>query len=157
VVGSRNGLAAWFGDDTTDALVDDPARRLAEVEARTQAALDWIDQIFDVAAPKNTLGVVLFMQADTWPGSTSDGFAAILQRIAERALAFGKPVLIVQGDTHVYKTDQPLLAGDAIHGITDAVPNLTRLVVQGETTAEWLKLRIDPKAASLFSWERMQR
>jgi hypothetical protein len=159
VVGSRNNLAPWFGDDTSDALVDDPVRRLAEVEVeeRTQAALDWIDGAFALAEFPNTRGVVLFMQADSWPGNASDGFGAILARIAGRSAAFGKPVLVVQGDSHVYRVDQPLVAGDAIHGITIAVPNLTRLVVQGETTSEWLKLTVDPTAAELFSWQRMMR
>jgi hypothetical protein len=73
------------------------------------------------------------------------------------ATDFGKPVLVVQGDSHVYKTDQPLAAGDAIHGVTQPVPNVTRIVVQGETTSEWLKLRVDPRGATLFSWERILR
>ena len=49
---------------------------------------------------------------------------------------------------------QPLVAGDPIHGITQAVPNLTRVVVQGETTSEWLRLHVDPTGPTLFSWER---
>jgi hypothetical protein len=157
VVGSRNGRAPWFGDDTTDALVDDPARRLAEVEQRTDAALAWIDLSFAIADKLKQKAVVLFMQADTWPGGQDDGFTEILQLIAERSIEYGKPVLVVQGDTHVYKTDRPLLNGDALHGITESVPNLTRLVVQGETTSEWLKLRIDPRTPEVFSWQRMMR
>jgi hypothetical protein len=97
------------------------------------------------------------MQADTWTGGADDGFSEILQSIAEHALSFGKPVLVVQGDTHVYRTDKPLLTGDTAHGIDFAVPNLTRLVVQGETTNEWLKLHIDPRAPELFTWERKMR
>jgi hypothetical protein len=157
VVGSRNGRAPWFGDDTTDALVDDPARRLAEVEHRTAAALAWMKLSFALADKLKTKGVVLFMQADTWPGGQDDGFTEILQLLAELALEYGKPVLVVQGDTHVYKTDQPLLNGDVVHGITTPVPNLTRLVVQGETTGEWLKLHIDPRTPEVFSWQRMMR
>ena len=37
VVGSNNNLAPWFGDDTTGTKMDDPARRTAEVAARTAA------------------------------------------------------------------------------------------------------------------------
>ncbi len=97
------------------------------------------------------------MQADTWPGNANDGYAEILTRIAEHALAFGKPVLVVQGDSHVYRVDQPLVAGDPVHAIDLAVPNLTRVVVEGATTAEWMKLRVDPHAPALFSWERIRR
>lgn len=157
VVGSRNGLAPWFGDDTTDPLLDDPTRRLAEVEHRTAAALAWLKLSFALADKLKTKGVVLFMQADTWPGGQDDGFAAILQQLAELALEYGKPVLVIQGDTHAYKTDQPLLNGDAVHGITAQVANLTRIVVQGETTTEWLKLHIDPRTPEVFSWQRVMR
>jgi hypothetical protein len=157
VVGSRNGLAPWFGDDATDALVDEPARRLAEVEQRTDAALDWLELSFRLATQLRSKAVVLFMQADTWPGGQDDGFGEILQKLAALAAAYQKPVLIVQGDTHTYKTDKPLLNGDAVHGVSTPVPNLTRLVVQGETTSEWLKLRIDPRSPEVFSWERVTR
>ena len=40
------------------------------------------------------------------------------------------------------------------HGITTRAPNLTRLVVEGETADEWLRLRVDPRADELFSWTR---
>jgi hypothetical protein len=157
VVGSRNGLAPWFADDTTDGLADDPARRTAEVALRTSAALAWLDRTFELADKQKIEGVVIFMQADTWPGSASDGFASIVQRLAQRSLSFGKPVLVVQGDSHRYLVDQPLLTGDAVHGVNEAVPNLSRLVVEGETTGEWLKLHVDPRSDALFSWERIAR
>ena len=66
------------------------------------------------------------MQADTWTGAAGSGFDSTVQTLADLARAFAKPVLVVQGDTHVYKTDMPLAAGDPIHGVTQPVPNLTR-------------------------------
>jgi hypothetical protein len=44
---------------------------------------------------------------------------------------------------------------------TQAVPNLTRIVVQGALTADgnnprkWLRLTIDPRAPGVFSWENV--
>jgi len=156
-VGSNNGLAAWFGDDTTGTKKDDPARRLAEVAARTAAALDWLDRLFALAHEQDARGVVVMMQADTWTGGRRDGFTDIVRKLADLARAFPGPVLLIQGDSHVYKTDQPLAAGDAGYGVTVPVPNLTRVVVEGATTHEWLRLSVDPNGASLFSWERMTR
>lgn len=157
LVGSNNGLAPWFGDDTTGTKMDDPARRTAEVAARNAANLDWLDRTFALATGRNAAGVVLFMQADTWTGTAAAGFDATVQRLAARARTFGKPVLVVQGDTHVYRTDTPLAAGDPIHGVSEAVPHVTRIVVQGETTGEWLRLHVDPAGPTLFSWERTFR
>jgi hypothetical protein len=157
VVGSNNGHKAWFADDEKDELVDDKERRLAEVTARTKADLAWIDHAFELARTSKAKAVVLFMQADTWPGSKKDGFAEILQAIAKRTRQFEKPVLVVQGDSHHFLADRPLAEGDAHHGIGEAVPNLTRVVVEGETVSEWLKLTIDPESRDVFSWKRVVR
>jgi hypothetical protein len=153
-VGSNNNLAAWFGDDMTGTHMDDPARRTAEVAARNAANIDWLEQTFALARGRGAAGVVIIMQADTWTGAAGSGFDSTVQKLADLARAFAKPVLVVQGDTHVYKTDMPLAAGDPIHGVTQPVPNLTRLVVQGETASEWLRLHVDAAAPALFTWER---
>ena len=165
VVGSNNSLLPWYGDDATGTKVDDPTRRIAEEAAREAAVLAWVDQAFDDAAENDHKGVALFMQADMWDPeifaeNRFDGFTAIVRRIADRALAFGKPVLLVNGDSHKYEADQPLAAGDTHYGVARPVPNLTRLTVQGSTTApltEWLRLRVEPASATVFSWVRNPR
>jgi hypothetical protein len=151
VVGSANGYAPWFGTDTTGTKHDDPDRRVAETEARIAAGLDWINREFDLAAAQDAKAVVVFMQADTFVGST-EGFVETLQLIARRARAFEKPVLLVQGDSHRYLVDVPFETGNTAYGVSDAVPNLTRIVVEGETTSQWLSLTVDPSAPAVFSW-----
>ena len=50
--------------------------------------------------------------------------------------------------------------GDPVHGVATPVPNLTRIVVQGSTTArlsEWVRLHVDPAATPPFSWTRNPR
>jgi hypothetical protein len=152
VVGSNNDLAPWFGAAETPAQ---RATRLAEFDARQAADLAWIDRTFDVAARDDAAGVVVAMQADTFAGGDVSGFTQVVRRLADRARAFGGPVLLLQGDTHRYLTDRPLAAGSTAYGIAEAVPNLRRVVVEGETAGEWLRLRVDPKAADLFTWDRV--
>lgn len=65
------------------------------------------------------------MQADMWDGAHLDGFDSIVERIAERAAAFGKPVLLLQGDSHTYIVDRPLAGGSPAHGVTVSAPNAT--------------------------------
>jgi hypothetical protein len=154
VVGSSNGYASWFGTDTTGTHFDDPERRIAEVEARIAASLDWIDRTFDLAQSESAKGVVVFMQADTFMGSTS-GFLELIQLLAERARAFARPVLLVQGASHRYLVDLPFATANAEYEVEQPVPNLTRIVVEGETVNEWLKLSIDPNSATPFNWEPM--
>ena len=93
-----------------------------------------------------------------WDGAPLNGFDSTVQKLAASTLAFGKPVLLVEGDSHVFKTDNPFAAGDPVHGVSTPVPNLTRVVVQGSTTArlsEWLRLHVDPAATPPFSWTRV--
>jgi hypothetical protein len=69
-------------------------------------------------------------------------------------------VLLLNGDSHVYGADRPLAdpasATGQIHG-APAVPNLTRITVQGSTNtpAEWLRLTIDPHSPNVFSWQNV--
>jgi hypothetical protein len=160
VVGSNNSLLPWYADDTTGTKMDDPVRRVAEEVARTAANLDWLDRSFAEASRDGAAAVVIVMQADMWDGTPLNGFDSTVQKIAASTLAFNKPVLLLEGDSHVFKVDNPLAAGDAVHGVTTPVPNLTRVVVQGSTTAplsEWVRLHVDPAATPPFSWTRNPR
>jgi len=161
VVGSNDSKIKWYTDDTTGTKVDDPARRDAERNARNTATLAWIDRLFNVAAEQKAAGVVVAMQADTFiGGAADDSFNNILQKLATRAKAFAKPVLLLQGDSHVYVADKPLENGSTAHGVAITVPNLSRVVVQGSTTkplTEWLRVHVDPSTPAVFTWERNAR
>jgi len=139
VVGSENDLAPWTGLPGGDR----PAERLAEYAARLVADLAWIDAAFDRAAATGAAGVLLLMQAE--PVATP-GFATVRDRILARSAEFGKPVLLVHGDEHVYEAE-PAYGG---------VPNLTRLETFGDTASSWLRLTVDPKAPGVFSWAPQQ-
>jgi len=142
VVGSNNDLAPWFGAAETP---EQRERRLDEFQRREAANLAWLERSFELAERRDAAAVVVGMQADTFvPGAPGDGFTAVIERLSELSAEFGKPVLLLQGDTHSYLTDRPL---------PDA-PNLTRIVVEGETADEWLRLQIDPGSRGVFSWTR---
>ena len=75
-----------------------------------------------------------------------------------RVLQFGLPVLLLEGDSHDFRVDNPLAAGDPDHGVTTPVPNLTRIVVQGGADhfpLEYLRLTIDTRHPAPFSWKRI--
>jgi hypothetical protein len=151
LVGSNDGQAPWFGDRGTPETPAETALRVAEYTAREAAALAWIDGTFDVAEARRSPAVALAMQADMWdasaPLSALSAFAPFKARIAERAAAFGKPVLLLQGDSHSFLVDRP----------AELPANVTRVVVQGSTNLphEWLRLRVDPKAERVFSCENV--
>jgi len=74
----------------------------------------------------------------------------------------GKPVLLLEGDSHVFNVANPYSASSPFHSLHASTPvadNVTRIVVEGSAAGrtEYLRLTIDPrnKARKLFSWERV--
>jgi len=93
-------------------------------------------------------------------GDGLGNYTLFVHELAALSLHFGRPVLLLNGDSHVFGADRPLAdpasPSGRIHG-TPAVPNLTRITVQGSTSApaEWLRLTIDPHAPGVVSWENV--
>ncbi|MFA9271509.1 MAG: metallophosphoesterase, partial [Baekduiaceae bacterium] len=107
VVGSNDSLAPWTG------LTAPTAAQQAEHDARLRGNLEWIAGTFAAAKLANARAVVLTMQADMWdPFAVAAGlttaFMRIVEAIARHARSFMKPVLLVNGDSHLYVEDQPL-------------------------------------------------
>jgi hypothetical protein len=92
-------------------------------------------------------------QADMWDpekgASHLTAFEPYIQNIAAHTSALGRPVLMFNGDSHVYQTGNPLDPSDPVYAMHPNynVPNFHRVVVHGSTTPlEWLELMIDPGA-----------
>ena len=163
VPGSNNDLLPWFGARETPALAQAQAD---EYRTRNAADLAWLDGIFDRAQTTHARGVVIGIQADMWdPAITGDptqysGFTDFVRELATRTVQFGRPVLLLNGDSHVYEADHPLAdpsaTNSSIYGVTTPVPNLTRITVDGSSAAnDYLRLHIDANSPDVFSWERV--
>jgi hypothetical protein len=151
--GSNNDGFPWSAPYT------DEAARTQEVAERTAADIRWLEKAFAQAEADDAKAVLVATQADMWAPGAVSGYTPFVQRLADLAVQFGRPVLLLNGDTHGFEVDYPLAdptsATGAIHG-TQAVPNLTRITVEGSTAAdEWLRLTIDPRTADVFSWQRV--
>ena len=90
------------------------------------------------------------------------GFDALVQQIGTRAAQYGRPVLLLEGDSHAFRVDQPFSPTSPLFGVhanTPAAPNVTRVVVEGSDAGrtEYLRLTVDPgsKTGQLFSMERV--
>ncbi|MGB5096595.1 MAG: hypothetical protein WBN82_01670, partial [Porticoccaceae bacterium] len=156
--GSNNDTLPWTG------IFANPTAQAQEVAERTAADLRWVQAAFNAANHDHAKAVVIALQADMWDlsalaagGDGLDQYTPFVQELADLSVKFGRPVLLLNGDSHVYGSDQPLAdptsATGLIHG-TQAVPNLTRITIQGSTNTpgEWLKLTIDTHKPGVFSW-----
>jgi hypothetical protein len=131
-----------------------------ERKARVQANQAWLIKAFDLARATDAPGIVLMFQADMWDATSAlSGFDDVVKQIGNLATGFGKPVLILEGDSHVFRVDQPYTSASplfALHPGTPVAPNVTRLVVEASAgRTEYVRLTVDPKGVSLFSWERV--
>jgi hypothetical protein len=159
VPGSNNSLVPWLAPWDT---LDYQAKQADEVATRTRAVLAWIDQEFENAREDNARGVVIALQADMWdataPLAVFTGYGEIVRSIAAHTTAFGKPVLLLNGDSHVFGVDNPLADPttpfNQLYGIAEPVKNFTRLTVQGSTVtpSAWVKLTIDPSKPGLWGF-----
>jgi hypothetical protein len=160
--GSNNDTVSWTG------TFADPAPQANEVAQRTAADIRWLQTAFGEAERRHDNAVVIALQADMWDpsalpaagGDGLDGYTSFVRALATSALQFRRPVLLLNGDSHLYEADQPLADPNSptgkIHN-APAVPNLTRITVQGSTNApaEWLRLTIDPRKTAPFSWQNV--
>ena len=162
--GSNDDTDPWYGvTPVTQAQLDERA-------SRDGADLRWLDKAFAIAQDDPQIrAVVIGLQADMWDpengAAHQSQYEPYVARIAAGTAALRRPVLLINGDSHVYQSDNPLQPGDPnyfIHPGYD-VPNFHRIVVHGSTfPLEWLKLRIDPRADNPttgesfgpFSWTR---
>lgn len=168
------------------------APQIQEAAQRTAADLRWLDAAFAQANAAGAKAVVIVEQADMWDlDGTGPSLAHIanyepfIAKIAALTKAFGKPVLLVNGDSHRYRSDNPLQdnapcvteagVGTGVVACSDddydnhpyyagGVPNFHRIVVHGSTLPlEYTRLNINPRANNAttatsfgpFSWERV--
>jgi hypothetical protein len=108
----------------------------------TTADLAWLDSTFDRAAAIRAPAVMVIWQDDPTDGSSP----ALVAKLRQRSAAFGKPVMLVHGDTHRYKLDNPWRD----------VPNLTRLETFPTFTPEWVKVIVDPAGPRVFTVARLR-
>ena len=120
--GSNNDDDIWvkgaFGSvfDTTGNTKSAP--QLQEVTQRTAADLRWLDAAFALAKTNGDRAVVVMEQADMWDldgTALADGhiakYESFIAKLAQLTKDFGKPVLLINGDSHKYRSDNPLQLG----------------------------------------------
>jgi hypothetical protein len=90
---------------------------------------------------------VLVTQADfAFPLKVGEGFQSLagwadsMRVLEEETVAFGKPVMMIHGDTHFFRFDKPL----AHKGTQVVVDNFFRLEVPGDADAHWVRVDVDP-------------
>jgi hypothetical protein len=85
----------------------------------------------------------------TVAGLTHVGYRDLLETLSSEALAFPGQVLLIHGDTHWQRIDQPLR--DPTTG--RPISNFTRLETFGYPLMGWVKVIVDSEYPQLFRFE----
>ena len=140
IVGSNNNLESR----------DIAANR--EFFERDAANVAWIQATFEQASLQQASAIVIAFQADVMETKTQwedfPAFSGFRKSIAETLLPlaknWGKPVLIVHGDSHQFKIDQPFQIEKK------TLTNVTRLIVPGASDVRAVKVNV---SNAKFSFE----
>lgn len=153
----------------TDNNLGEPGPDPAEWEARDRATNAWMRETFDKAKASAAAAVLLVIQAN--PGFDAadatrspsrdprtllpaDGFHNFLRALREETVAFGKPVVLVHGDSHYFRIDKPLQDAQGRR-----LENFTRLETPGDNAqngnndVHWVKVLVAPRTREVFSFE----
>lgn len=141
IVGSNNNLEAR------------DAKTAIEFFERDGANVAWIRSTFEKASASGAKAVVLAWQADLWDIRQRDpyvprasGFVNTIRAVERGAKAFGKPVLVIYGDEHIFRV------GPFLDTSYKPVPNVTTLEVMGEHDVHGVKVTVDPETPGVFSF-----
>ncbi|MBO0829560.1 MAG: hypothetical protein J2P24_17440 [Streptosporangiales bacterium] len=154
VPGSNNDFIP--DGDTSDGP---QAEANAEYAARNAANLAWIHQSFAAAKADGSKAIMLVLQADMFgdspanPAGTTadptDHFADTKAALARESAAFGKPVVLVNGDSHFLTIDKPL-TDDA----GNVIMNVTRVMTFGSALNHWVSATVDPNDPQVFTFHQ---
>jgi hypothetical protein len=122
----------------------------AEAAARADAGTAWVRAGFESAVSAGSKGIVVFFQADPnfdlYRLGVRNVHTALLRTIEREAIQYAKPVLLVHGDTHVFRVDKALVGS----GDGKPIENVTRLENFGEHEVHWSRVTVDPAGPELF-------
>jgi hypothetical protein len=117
---------------------DNNAGRMpAEHAQRDAAARDWLKETFGVARRQNAAAVAVLIHANPFTSSLRPrrGYAEFIDLLVRETLSFDGQVLLVHGDTHAYRLDQPLRNPET----GETLRNLTRVEVFGSPRVDWVR------------------
>jgi hypothetical protein len=124
-----------------------------EFGPRNAANIAWIEDTFAIAAKENLRAVMLIMQANPHfdlaaTNRLRRGFNEMLRVIEKETVGFRKPVVLVHGDSHYFRIDQPLLGSRSRRRLE----NFTRVETFGNPDVHWLRVRVDWRDPNVFQF-----
>lgn len=124
---------------------------VAEFIERGAANKAWLAQAFALARGRKLAGILIAIQGNPGfhaanAGNPSPGYRDFLTQLREETQAFAGQVVLVHGDTHQHRIDQPLDDPD----MKEAVKNFTRVETIGSPFFGWVRGTADAADPQVF-------
>lgn len=126
-----------------------------EFLALDDANIAWMRESFAKAGDEGAKALVMAIHADLW--DTKDDLGAWprdtvhgrwIEAFLEHAADFGKPVLLIHGDSHTFRIDHPFMEEDDVD-----LPVITRLEVYGDEQVQAVRVTVDPDSPAVFGFQ----
>lgn len=115
----------------------------------------WLADAFALARAERRAGIMVVIQANPnlesarMKGDQPDGYRDFVDQLRAETLAFPGQVVLVHGDSHYFRIDQPL--ADPATG--KPVANFTRVETYGAPFLGWIKATADAAEPKVFRFE----
>ena len=148
VTGSNNGLGRSPEGD-------------AEFAERNGANMTWLRQAFAHAKAGNSRAVMVLQQANMFPEwlpfpgkpMTPSGFTDLRALLEQEATAFQKPVILVNGDSHYFRIDNPFRkSASSGQRPPPSLENFLRVETFGTPNHHWLHVTVEPNDPNVFAF-----
>ena len=148
VPGSNNGLGRSPEGD-------------AEYVERNNANKTWLRQAFAQAKADNSRALMIVQQANMFPemppfpgkAMTPSGYADMRALLEQEATAFRKPVILVNGDSHYFRIDNPFRkTAPPGQRPPPSVENVLRVETFGTPNHHWLHVTVEPNDPNAFTF-----
>lgn len=133
----------------------------AEHSERNAANIAWLRESFELAKTNGSRAVMVLTQANIFPDfppypgkpQKPNGTAEMQSALHEEATRFAGKVVIVHGDSHYFRIDNPFRA-PRVQGVRPppTPSNTMRVETFGTPDHHWLMVTVDPSEANVFTF-----
>jgi hypothetical protein len=127
----------------------------AEYAERNAANLVWMREAFTLATQEHLRGILFVIHGNPFllksSGSLLSGYQDFVTQLEQRTEKFGKPVVLVHGDTHRFRIDNPLpIRGSQGCRSGKPLANFTRVETFGSPQVGWVRGTVDADDPRVF-------
>lgn len=138
---------------SNNAIVN-PRKPSVEYLQRSRANQAWLAQAYARAREARVAGIMIVIQANPQlraadAGHATPGYQALIEQLRAETMNYAGQVVLVHGDTHRFRIDQPLLDPRT----REPLKNFTRIETFGSPIIGWIKATSDASTPQVFRFE----